>query len=121
VRKRLPVDLGEAFWLAVRGNLTTFADVKTWIKVVEGRIAPGIEDPGFLADAAKALPSEPWTDTTWKTWTGAVSVASGRKGRALFHPLRLALTAQDNGPEMAKLLPLIGRTKAEARLKGQSA
>ena len=40
----------------------------------------------------------------------------GRKGRALFHPLRLALTAQEKGPEMAKLLPLIGRAKADARL-----
>jgi glutamyl/glutaminyl-tRNA synthetase len=72
-------------------------------------------------DAAKALPSEPWTDTTWKSWTSALSVASGRKGWALFHPLRLALTAQDNGPEMARLLPLIGRAGARARLEGEAA
>ncbi|HTE82341.1 MAG TPA: glutamate--tRNA ligase [Reyranella sp.] len=121
VRERLPADLGEAFWLAVRGNLTTLADTAIWADVVRGPIAPRIEEPAFLADAAKALPSEPWTDATWKAWTSALSVASGRKGRALFHPLRLALTAQDNGPEMARLLPLIGRAKARARLEGEAA
>ena len=88
---------------------------------MRGPIAPRIEEPAFLADAAKALLSEPWTETTWKAWTSALSGASGRKGRALFHPLRLALTAQDHGPEMARLLPLIGRAKARARLEGESA
>jgi glutamyl-tRNA synthetase len=121
VRERFPDDLGEAFWLAVRGNLTRLADTAIWTDVVRGPIAPRIEEPAFLADAAKALPSEPWTDTTWKAWTSALSAASGRKGRALFHPLRLALTAQDNGPEMARLLPLIGRARARARLEGEAA
>jgi glutamyl-tRNA synthetase len=121
VRERLPEDLGEAFWLAVRGNLARMADTTTWADVVRGPIAPRIEEPAFLSDAAKALPPEPWTDTTWKSWTSALSAASGRKGRALFHPLRLALTAQDNGPEMARLLPLIGRAKARARLEGEAA
>ena len=69
----------------------------------------------------RRLPSEPWTEQTWKAWTTALSVASGRKGRALFHPLRLALTARENGPEMARLLPLIGRAKAVARLAGKAA
>src|SRR5882724_9132845 len=109
VRARLIDDPGEAFWLAVRGNLATLADMKIWAEVVRGPIEPKIEEPAFLADAIKALPSEPWTEQTWKTWTTALSVGSGRKGRALFHPLRLALTARENGPEMAKLLPLIGR------------
>jgi len=121
VCERFPDDLGEAFWLAVRGNLTRLADTAIWTDVVRGPIAPRIEEPAFLADAAKALPSEPWTDTTWKAWTSALSAASGRKGRALFHPLRLALTAQDNGPEMARLLPLIGRARARARLEGEAA
>ena len=121
VRERLPGDLGEAFWLAVRGNLAKMADARVWVDVVRGPIAPRIEEPVFLADAAKALPPEPWTDTTWKAWTSALSAASGRKGRALFHPLRLALTAQDNGPEMARLLPLIGCARAKARLAGEAA
>ncbi len=120
-RSRLADDPGEAFWLAVRGNLATLADAKIWAEVVCGPITPTIEDAGFLADAAAKLPAEPWSEATWKEWTSALSAASGRKGRALFHPLRLALTARDNGPEMAKLLPLIGKAKAEMRLKGHTA
>jgi glutamyl-tRNA synthetase len=117
VRARLADDPGEAFWLAVRGNLATLADAAGWVDVVRGPVAPVIEDAAFLSDAATKLPPEPWDDTTWKAFTSTL----GRKGRALFHPLRLALTAREAGPEMAKLLPLIGRAKAEARLRGLTA
>ena len=118
VRDRLGGDFGEALWLAVRGNLATLDEAGTWAEVVRGPIAPTIEEAGFLAEAASRLPSEPWDEATWKAWTSTLSAASGRKGRALFHPLRLALTARETGPEMAKLLPLIGRARAEARLRG---
>ena len=117
VRARLGADVDETLWLAVRGNLTKLDDAKAWATVVRGSITPVIEDAAFLTEAAAKLPSEPWGETTWKDWTSGL----GRKGKALFHPLRLALTAQEKGPEMAKLLPLIGRTKAAARLKGQTA
>jgi len=117
VRRRLGADVDQALWLAVRGNLTTLADIKAWAEVVHGPIEPRIEDAPFLVEAATRLPVEPWSETTWKDWTSGL----GRKGRALFHPLRLALTGRETGPEMARLLPLIGRAKAEARLKGQRA
>ena len=106
----------EAFWLAVRGNLARFSDVIAWWRVVEGEIAPVREDSIFLAEAAALLPPEPWDAATWKAWTDALKAATGRKGRALFHPLRLALTGAEQGPELAALLPLIGRAKALARL-----
>lgn len=117
----LDADLGEAFWLAVRGNLAMLADAAGWARVVKGPLAPVLEEPAFLAEAAGLLPAEPWDETSWKAWTSAVTAATGRKGRQLFHPLRLALTAEEKGPEMAKLLPLIGRTRVEARLSGQAA
>lgn len=121
VSDRLPGDLGEALWLAVRGNLSTLAEVAAWAEIVDGSVVPTLEDPIFLEEAAARLPAEPWTEATWKEWTSMVSSVTGRKGRALFHPLRLALTARESGPEMAKLLPLIGRAKAAARLSGQTA
>jgi glutamyl-tRNA synthetase len=121
VRARLGADFREALWLAIRGNLATLDDAKAWVEVVQGSIAPKIEDADFLAEAATKLPPEPWDDTTWKVWTSGLAASLGRKGKALFHPLRLALTARENGPEMAKLLPLIGRSKAVARLNGQTA
>jgi glutamyl-tRNA synthetase len=121
VRDRLPENVGEALWLAVRGNLSTLTDAADWAEIVGGTLTPKLEDPAFLEQAAARLPAEPWTEATWKEWTSAVSAATQRKGRALFHPLRLALTARETGPEMAKLLPLIGRAKAAARLSGQTA
>ncbi|MFT8445422.1 MAG: glutamate--tRNA ligase, partial [Acetobacter orientalis] len=61
-------------------------------------------------------PAEPWYTTTWKTWTAAVKEKTGRSGKALFHPLRLALTGEENGPELRELLPLMGRKRVLARL-----
>ena len=111
----------EAFWLAVRGNLSTFEDARDWHAVIDGDITPVIEDADFLAHAARLLPDAPWGPQTWGAWTAAVKTATGRKGRGLFHPLRLALTARDAGPELAALLPLIGKAKATARLCGSDA
>ncbi|WP_178134098.1 glutamate--tRNA ligase [Vineibacter terrae] len=113
--------LGEAFWMAVRGNLAQVADAAGWVPVVQGPLQPMVEGPGFLAQAAEVLPPDPWGDATWKAWTAALAARSGRKGRALFHPLRLALTAREQGPEMARLLPLIGRDRVLARLRGETA
>lgn len=121
VRERLPASVDEPLWLAVRGNLGTLADVSAWADVVGGALVPVLEDPLFLEEAAAHLPPEPWNEGTWKEWTGLVSTVTQRKGRALFHPLRLALTARETGPEMARLLPLIGRAKAAARLGGMTA
>jgi glutamyl-tRNA synthetase len=112
---------GEAFWDAVKANLTRFAEVSDLWPLVVGPVTPVIEDENFIAQAANALPLEPWDETTWSVFTKAVAAASGRKGKELFHPLRLALTGLDHGPELKKLLPLIGRTRALARLKGETA
>ena len=107
----------EPFWLAVRGNLTRFDDVLDWWRVVEGEVAPPLpEDEALLRAALELLPPEPWDATTWSLWTGAIKAATGHKGRALFHPLRLALTGAETGPELAALLPLIGHARAAARL-----
>ncbi len=110
----------EQFWTAVRGNLETFSDVRAWWHVVDQTITPVIEDTEFCAQALALLPDEPYDAQTWSRWTGAIKDKTGRKGKALFHPLRLALTAQESGPELAQLLPLIGKIKAAARLSGQS-
>ena len=117
----LGIDGGCGFWSAVHGNIAVFDDVQNWWRVVDGAIAPVIEDAAMTEQAATLLPSEPWDDTTWDTWIAAVKAASGRKGRALFHPLRLALTGLEDGPELKQLLPLIGREKAQARLRGHVA
>ncbi len=111
----------EPFWLAVRGNLETFGDIAIWWAVVDAGITPVIEDGEFIATARAILPAEPWDQTTWAAWTNLLKTQTNRKGRVLYHPLRLALTGREQGPELAALLPLIGRVKAEARLSGHAA
>jgi len=110
---------GETFWDAVKGNIETFEDVKTWWQVVNGPIEPVIEDASFCEEAETLLPEGDWDTSSWGAWTSAVKEKTGAKGKALFHPLRLALTGQSFGPELKTLLPLIGREKVSARLKGQ--
>jgi glutamyl-tRNA synthetase len=109
------------FWLAVRGNLAEFRDSLEWWAIVNGDIAPAIEDAELLGVAAEELPSEPWDAGTWGDWTARLKSRTGRKGRALYHPLRLALTGRESGPELAALLPLIGRARASFRLRALSA
>lgn len=109
----------EAFWLAVRGNLTMLVDARDWYDVAYGTIDPVKEtgaDSAFLDAARRLLPDVPWDETTWKVWTSALKSETGRKGKALFLPLRLALTGHDHGPEMSGLLPLIGRDRVLERL-----
>lgn len=119
VENRVKVD--ETFWEAVKPNLTVVADVETWAAICHQEVTPIIEDKELTDMAAQLLPPEPWNLETWNLWINEVKEKSGKKGKELFHPVRKALTAQDNGPELKILLPLIGREKAYKRLVGEKA
>lgn len=118
VRERLPAGATEAFWHAVRGNLDWLAEAGNWLDVVNGDITPPDQEDhaSFLASAGDCLPAEPWDGTTWKSWTDTLKESTGRKGKTLFLPLRIALTGEEHGPELATLLPLIGRECVLKRL-----
>jgi glutamyl-tRNA synthetase len=115
----VPGDRAEAFWLAVRGNLDVVADAGRWWRIVSvgPDTAPELsdEDCAFVRDAYDFLPLEPWDRDTWKIWTDRVKQSTGRKGRGLYMPLRLALTGLASGPELSDLLPLLGREGTLAR------
>ena len=114
-------EIDEAFWNAVRPNLAKLRDARDWWAICREKLTPIVAEGPYLAQAAELLPPEPWTERTWSEWTAAVGAATARKGKALFMPLRLALTAREHGPELKTLLPLLGRTRAQARLRGESA
>jgi glutamyl-tRNA synthetase len=125
VRTRLEAlgldDVDRDFWETVRPNLIRLSEAKQWYQVCRGTVEPIVEDPDYLATAAELLPPEPWGETTWQQWTTALKERTGRKGKALFLPLRKALTGMEKGPELAHFLPLIGREKALKRLNGETA
>ncbi len=99
------------FWETVRGNLSRFDEAAEWWAICREGATPAVapEDEAFVARALAMLPDRPWGPETWRAWTGAVKAATGRKGKALFLPLRRALTGRDHGPEMAALMPLMRR------------
>ncbi len=119
VKARLPDGATEPFWDAIRGNLDLLTEARHWWDVTAGDISPPSveDDQPFLAEALATLPAEPWNGETFATWTKALKDATGRGGKKLFMPLRLALTGEAHGPEMAPLLPLMGRDRVAHRLR----
>ena len=119
VADRLPTGMGEAEWEAVRPNLNTVAEAADWWQVIEGPVdAPEVpeEDRAYLVQAAEVAGQIDWANDPWHALTATLKDATGRKGKTLFLPLRLALTGRAQGPDMAALLPLIGRDRTIARL-----
>ncbi len=105
----VPAEAAERFWNVVRDNITVKSDMADWWKVFRGETSPQVpvEDREFVAEALAMLPPLPYGPETWSEWTGAVKEKTGRKGKALFMPLRLAVTGRPHGPEMADVLPLM--------------
>lgn len=122
----LPSGLDEralsAFVSAVLPNLVLPSDALPWIDIVFGG-PPDLEEGGeavvrnagtgyFAAAAAAAAES----GNDLKAIAGAARAASGREGRQLYMPLRLALTGRAHGPELAPLLKAMPAGKARERL-----
>ena len=123
VATRLPAGMSEADWMLLRGNVDHLSELGAWLDVLDGDLpAPDIEpdDRAFLAQAASVAAGLDWSADPWPALADALKAATGRKGKALFHPLRRALTGRDSGPEMAPLLRRIGRDRALARLTAVS-
>jgi glutamyl-tRNA synthetase len=114
-------DMGTAFWEAVRANLGLFGDVAQWASIVCGPVTPDIKDAAFAEAAAALVPDGPLDGSSWKAFTEAVKAKTGAKGKALYMPLRQALTGLDHGPDMTVLFQLIGSEKVKARLLGRIA
>ena len=112
---------GEAFWLAVRDNIGTVGEAGEWWNICTTSIVPVIDDAEVTKAAAEYLPEGALEAEIWAGWTRAIAASTGKKGRGLFMPLRLALTGKEKGPELAPLLAFMGRERVIARLQGQSA
>jgi glutamyl-tRNA synthetase len=111
----------EVFWATVQPNINKLSDIADWQAIINGPVTPVIEDADHIAKVAAVLPEGELGPDSWKVWTDAIKAETGVKGRALFMPLRQALTGQNHGPDMSALLPLIGREKVLSRLGGDAA
>lgn len=111
----VPDALAHRFWAVASQNITTLDDLAGWWQLFSEGTEPLVdeEDRGFVAEALALLPPQPWTDATWGEWTAAVREATGRKGKALFMPLRKALTGRSDGPDMAEVMPLLQKDPRE--------
>lgn len=118
VAERLPTGATEAFWTAVRGSLDLLNEARGYWEVVAGTIVPPVVEgeADLLAAALETLPDEPWDAQVWSRWIAALAERVGRKPAGMAAPLRLALTGEEQGPDLAALLPLIGRARAAQRL-----
>lgn len=112
------INVSEEFWNKVKPNLNIVDDIKIWSSICNDIVSPIMEDTKLTDLASSVLPKEPWDENTFNNWLNEVKTISGKKGKELFHPIRKALTALDNGPELKTLLPLIGYEKTLKRLKG---
>jgi glutamyl-tRNA synthetase len=106
----------EAFWQAIHGNVDRIEPAGDWWQLLMTPQRFPAEEPEFLAEAATCLPEEPFDGDTWSRWVGAIQARTGRKGKALFMPLRQALTGREHGPELKAVLPLLGRSAVLSRL-----
>jgi glutamyl-tRNA synthetase len=117
---RLPDGANEKDWLLLRPNLEHLADFAGWFAVLAGDIEPpelSHDERLVVREAASAAERIDWSAEPWRALTSAAKEATGKKGRELFHPLRLALTGRDSGPEMAGLVARMGKARAVQRLE----
>ncbi len=111
------VKYNEEFWIVVRDNIETLPDAHYWWEVCYGIIKPIINDSEYISVALDLLPKGDWDVETFGLWVKQIKLKTGRKGKELFQPLRLAITGRGDGPELKFLMPLIGYDKTVSRLR----
>ena len=117
--KKMNISITKEFWNLIRGNIALLKNVKDWWDICFGTIDSIIENQDFLDSALEVLPTDQFNEKTWSTWTKKLSEETGKKGKELYMPLRLCLTGQNKGPEMADLILMMGRDKVIKRLSNQ--
>ncbi|HHM05759.1 MAG TPA: glutamate--tRNA ligase [Gammaproteobacteria bacterium] len=123
LRERVPPGQRDALLEAIRPNITLPADAAHWVNQIyadnmaysdAARAAVIHAGEAFFRAALAAVTGQPGD---FKTLAGAVQAATGARGKHLFKPLRAALTGEVDGPELGKILPLIGAARIRSRLE----
>ena len=104
-----------ALWDTVKGNINKLSEVSFWDDVFHGKIKISSEklDDTFLKQMLDTLSNS----VDFDQWVSKLKEISGKKGRELFHPIRIALTDLENGPELKKIVQFLGRDAIKERIK----
>ncbi|WP_322497275.1 glutamate--tRNA ligase [Candidatus Cyrtobacter comes] len=116
--KDFDFDISEEIWEAAKSNISNIRDILLWKRICQEKLMPKILDIEYTMGVSEILPEEPWDSNTWQELLSKTKKLFNKKGKELFLPIRLALTGVDDGPELQKLLPLIGRKRCYERLRG---
>lgn len=107
-------NLSEEFWDTIKGNIASINETKIWYDVL---IKSNIKGNAIDRDFAKQMLSVLKSPFDYDEWISELKKISGKKGRDLFHPIRIALTGLDSGPELKKIAYLIGYDEIKNRIE----
>lgn len=124
IQNQIPSDKQALFIQVIKPNLCFPQDAKNWIDILFGEMALDYseEHRKILMSAGalffeQALLAIEQTGLDFKALSAQLTQALQVKGKGLYEPLRVALTNQQHGPEMAGLFALLGIEKIVTRLK----
>jgi glutamyl-tRNA synthetase len=119
----VPADRLDGFAALVQPNLQRVEDARDFARLLAGEASLSGEAEQAVGDAGSEFFDQAlaaWTDLSqpdWPAWIEALKQRSDRKGKALFMPLRAALTGATHGPEMSGIVAFLGHEGVIARLK----
>jgi nondiscriminating glutamyl-tRNA synthetase len=112
----------------VKENIITLSEVKDYLgiffdeefsfdeKAKEILSNPeGRETVQKILGILEGLPEDLWED--WHSLLPRLEEGTGLKGKGLFAPLRAGMTGKTKGPQLADILPLIGKERTLKRLR----
>lgn len=114
--------LTPSIWEVIRPNVKSIEDIASLLSVftndgvIHADARSDSKDRDYLKTAASLLPTGEWNEVAWENFVAALKQQTGRKGKDLFMPLRLALTADQEGFELKNLFLQLGRDTVQARL-----
>ncbi len=106
-------------WETLQRNLNSLHDLPTWLQILDGSFTNNFseEDKTYFQNVLNCLPEKDWDQDPWIEWQTSIKEKTNRKGGKLLKPIRFALTGLDHGPELGKLVKLLGRQEIERRLE----
>ncbi len=115
IKSKILTQISEEFWETIKGNINTLKEIDFWYEIFYKNISKCVEniEENYLHQMLETL--SPTVD--FDDWISRLKKVSGKKGRDLFHPIRMVLTNQERGPELRKIFELLGYEKIKKRIE----